>query len=184
MLCRDRPPANASTVFCSIFSLVFRRSRLNGLDLRRVEIHRDDADHQKHAENYVQNRDACVIGALEDKSLPSLIRRRRRRSGGGFQGIPKILMGNADGGRKSWARLSLPKYLESGVWRGFGKGKRASDLRLRPQASDTVAARCEGDIVRGVRDGGATLRSLPVTARVSSNPSSGSGLRGSLGALA
>jgi hypothetical protein len=38
--------------------------------LRRVKIHRDDADDQKHTEYYVQNRGARGARCLEGQSSP------------------------------------------------------------------------------------------------------------------
>ena len=61
---------------------------VDSLNLRRVEIHGDDADHQKHTENYIENRDACVSWGAGGQVSPFTFRGRRRRSGGGFQRYP------------------------------------------------------------------------------------------------
>ncbi len=43
---------------------------IDGLDLGRIKIHRDDADDQEHAENDIQNRDARVVGGVGGQVSP------------------------------------------------------------------------------------------------------------------
>ena len=61
---------------------------VDGFYLRRVEIHRDDADDQKHTEDYVQNRYACVIRSAVGQVSPLNLSQSPGRSDGGSQRSP------------------------------------------------------------------------------------------------
>ena len=100
--CARSSASERVTVFCSSISLVFRRSPVNGFDLRRIEVHRDDADDEKHAEDDVENRDARVVGSAGGQVSPfTQIADAEGEVAAAFKGISKILMANERGGGKA-----------------------------------------------------------------------------------
>src|SRR5271166_6769065 len=89
---------------------------IDGFDLRRIEIHGNDADHQKHAENYIQDRNARRIGCCRRQAatLDEVVS-AVGRSGGGLHSILVSLVSERVITRvKTW-RLPLPKYWQDGT---------------------------------------------------------------------
>ena len=67
------------------------------LDLRRVEVHRDDADDQEHTEDYIENRDARGFRGAGGQVSPSPIAVAEDEVAAAFKGLIKILAGNVAG---------------------------------------------------------------------------------------
>ena len=153
---------------------------VNGLDLRRVEIHGDDADHQKHTEDDVQNRDAGVIRGAGGQVSPFSSSRTPKAKWRRLSQVSLNSNGELEGGRKRWRDWHYQSTLESGTGRGVWHGRLCSWTgyeSLEPQRTQSSTEDSENNLQTR------TFVQTAATAGAFSGLSSGSGLRDCLRTL-
>ncbi len=112
------------------------------LDLRRIEVHRDDADDQQHTEDDVQNRYARVIGSAGGQVSPFTRRDAEGEVAAAFKGIYESLSGNGAGAKqKAEPHAALRKYLDEGTDGPAGLALRGTIRRFRAAKTHTSTKR-------------------------------------------